>query len=92
MIGVSGPAPGITGWWLGRRRDVLGRVEFEEVSLSRGFHQPFPPRAKNVAAVKIKLPTQLVDGLLVFLDGLVVELRGLVQRGLEVLNLLGEPV
>ena len=27
-----------------------------------------------------------------FLDGLIVDLGGLVQRGLEVLNLLGEPV
>jgi hypothetical protein len=30
--------------------------------------------------------------LFVFLDGLLVELRGLVQRGLKILDLLGEPV
>ena len=62
------------------------------MSLPGGFHQPFPPRAKDVAAVELELPAQFFDGLFVFLDGLIVELRGLVERGLEVLNLLGEPV
>jgi hypothetical protein len=45
------------------------------------------------------LSTQLIDRLLVFLDGLVVELGRLIERGaevlgggLEVLDLLGEPV
>ena len=66
--------------------------------LSGGFHQPFPPRAKDIAAVEIELVAQFVDRLLVFLDGLVVELRGLiecsakiVEGGLEVLDLLSEP-
>jgi hypothetical protein len=38
------------------------------------------------------LSTQLVDRLLVFLDGLVVQLGRLIERGAEVLDLLGEPV
>ena len=62
------------------------------MSLSGSFHQPFPPWAKNVAAVELQLPAQFLEGLFVFLDSLIVELGGLVQRGLEVLNLLGEPV
>ena len=67
--------------------------------LSGGFHQPFPPGTENRAAVEIELSTQLIDGLLVFLDGLVVQLGRLIERGaevlgcgLEVLDLLGEPV
>ena len=73
--------------------------------LPRGFHQPFPPRAENIAAVEIELVAQLVDRLLLFLDSLVVELTGLIEcgpeifgrglevfgRGLEVLDLLSEP-
>jgi hypothetical protein len=61
------------------------------VSLSRGFHQSFPPWAEDVAAVEFQLPAQLLDGLFVFLDGLIVELRGLFERGLEILNLLSVP-
>ena len=62
------------------------------MSLARGLDQPFPPWAKDVAAVKFQLPPQLFECLFVFLDGLLVELRGLVQRGLKILDLLGEPV
>ena len=54
--------------------------------------QPFPPRAKNVAAEQLDLPTQVIDDLLVFLGGLIMNLRGLVERGLEVLDMLFEPV
>ena len=73
--------------------------------LPGGFHQPFPPRTEDIAAVEIELVTQFVDRLLLFLDGLVVELRGLIEcgaeifgrglevfgRGLEILDLLSEP-
>jgi hypothetical protein len=38
------------------------------------------------------LSVQLFDCLLVILDGLIMEFRGLVQRGLEIFNLLSEPV
>ena len=61
------------------------------MSLSGGFDQSFPPWAKDVAAVELQLSAQLFDELLVLLDGLIVELRGLIERGLEVLNLLSEP-
>ena len=57
--------------------------------MSGGFHQPFPPRTENIAAVEIELVTQLVDGLIAFLNGLVVELGGLFKCGLEILDLLG---
>ena len=67
-------------------------VELEQMPLSGGFHQPFPPGTKDIAAVEFELATQLIDGLLVFLDGLVVELRRLIERGVEVLDLLSEPV
>ncbi len=69
--------------------------------MSGGFHQPFPPRAENIAAVEIELVTQFVDRLLLFLDSLLVELTGLIEcgpeifgraevfgRGLEILDLL----
>ena len=93
MIGVAVPAP-----WdraaggSGGKADALDRIELEEVPLSGGFHQPFPPWAEDIAAVELELPPQLFDGLFVFLDGLIVELGGLIERGLEVLDLLGEPV
>jgi hypothetical protein len=84
--------PGITSGRLGRQDQTLsGFVELEEMPLSGGFHQPFPPWTKDIAAVEIDLPTQLIDRLLVFLDGLIVELRGFFERGLEVLDLLSEP-
>ena len=67
-------------------------VELEEMPLSGGFHQPLPPGTKDIAAVKFELATQLIDGLLVFLDGLIVEHRRLIERGVEVLDLLSEPV
>ncbi len=59
--------------------------------LSGGFHQPLSPWTKDIAAVEFDLPTQLIDRLLLFLDGLIVKLRGLIERGLEVLDLLIEP-
>jgi hypothetical protein len=62
------------------------------VSLPRSFHQSFPPWSEDVAAVKLQLSLQLVDGLFVFLDGLIVELCRLIERSLEVLNLLREPL
>ena len=62
------------------------------MSLVGGIHQTFPPWAEDVTAVEFQLSPQLFDSLIVLLDGLVVELRSLVQCGLEVLNLLGEPV
>jgi hypothetical protein len=69
------------------------------MALSGGFHQPFPPGTKNIAAVEFELATQLINRLLVFLDGLVVELGRLIERGaeilgrgLEALDLLSEPV
>ena len=48
--------------------------------LSGGFHQPFPPGTKDIAAVEFELAPQLIDGLLVFLDGLIVELGRLIER------------
>ena len=47
--------------------------------LSGGFHQPFPPWTEDVAAIELELPTQFIDCLLVFLDGLIVELGGLIE-------------
>jgi hypothetical protein len=60
--------------------------------LSGGFHQPFPPGTEDITAVEIELSTQLIDRLLVFLDGLIVDHRRLIERGVEVLDLLSEPV
>jgi hypothetical protein len=55
---------------------------------------PFPPRAEDIAAVEIELVPQVVDGLLLFLDSLLVDLTGLIEcgpeifgRGLEVFGL-----
>jgi hypothetical protein len=66
--------------------------------LSRGFHQSFPPWAKDVAAVEFQLPAQfldgqfvLVDGLLVLVNSLSVKLCRFIERGLEVFDLLTEP-
>jgi hypothetical protein len=85
--------PGITGWRLRRQgKALIGGVELEQVALPGGFHQPFPTRTEDIAAIELELPTQLIDRLFVFLDGLIVELRGLIERGLEVLDLLGKPV
>jgi hypothetical protein len=85
--------PRITRWRLAGQNDALaGFVELEEMPLSGGFHQPFPTRSEHIAAVEFDFLTQLIDRLLVFLDGLIVELRGLIERGLEILDLLGEPV
>jgi hypothetical protein len=61
------------------------------VSLSGGFDQPFTPRAEDVAAVELQLTAQLSDELLMLLDGLGVELCGLIECGLEVIDLLSEP-
>ena len=41
--------------------------------------QPFPPSTKDVAAEQLDLPTQVIDDLLVFLGGLIMNLRGLVS-------------
>jgi hypothetical protein len=60
--------------------------------LTGGFHQPFAPRAKDVATVKLQLSPQLFDSLLVFLGGLIVERGGFFERGPEILDLLFEPV
>jgi hypothetical protein len=60
--------------------------------LARRLDQPFPPRAKNVTAEKLDLATQIIDDLLVFLGGLIMNLRGIFERRLEVLNVLSEPV
>jgi hypothetical protein len=54
----------------------------------RGFDQSFPPWAKDNAAEELQLSAQLLDKLLVLLDGLRMELCGLIERGLEVFNLL----
>jgi hypothetical protein len=62
------------------------------VTLARRLDQPFPPRAKDVATKKLDFSTQFIDGLLVFLGGLIVNSRGLVEGGLEVLDLLSQPV
>jgi hypothetical protein len=70
----------------------LALVEFKEVPLSGSLDQAFTPRAKDIAAQKINLSVQLVNGLIVFCDGLVVELRRLIQRGSKVFHLLAEPV
>jgi hypothetical protein len=82
---------------LGRWRDVLGAAELKEVSLPRGIDQTLSPRAKDVPAEQLNLPAQVIDGLFVVLDDLlvrfdrlIVKLRGLFERGLEVLNLLSE--
>jgi hypothetical protein len=60
------------------------------VSLPWSFDQPFPSWAKDVAAVKLELAAQLLDELLMLLDGLCVELGGLIERGLKVFDLLSE--
>jgi hypothetical protein len=67
-------------------------VELEEVPLSGSLDQAFAPRAKDIAAENLNLPAQLIDGLLVFFDGLIVELRNLIECGLEIFDLLSEPV
>src|SRR4029077_18364242 len=59
----------IAGSGLRRQRSAWGRIKLKEVSLARGLDQPFPPRAKNVAAEKLDLPTQVIDDLLAFLGG-----------------------
>jgi hypothetical protein len=74
--------------WFGRHGNALDDIEIEQVSLSRGFHQPFPPWAKDVAAVELELAAQLLDELLMLLDGLIVELAGFIERGLKILDLL----
>jgi hypothetical protein len=72
--------------------DVLGLVEFEQVPLSGGLDQAFASRAKDVSAENFDLPVQLIDGLFVFLDGLIVHLGSLIERGLEILDLLSKPI
>ena len=82
MIGVAVLLPGIAGWWLGRQGYARETVELEQVPLSGGFDQPFPPWAKDEAAVEIELLTQFLDRLLVILDDLLVDFRGFIERRL----------
>ncbi len=60
-------------------RDVPEYIDLEEVPLPGGLDQPLPPRAEDVAAVELELPPQFLDGALVLLGGLIMELRGLVD-------------
>ena len=83
--------PGLAGSRLRRQGGKLGFIQLEQMPLSGGFHQPLPPRTKDIAAVKLELMTQLGDRLLVLLDDLVVQLRGMIEGGLEILDMLGEP-
>ncbi len=82
----------IAGGGLGRQDRAWVRIKLKEVSLARRLDQPFPPWTKDVAAEQLDLPTQVIDDLLVFLGGLIMNLRGLVERSLEVLDMLSEPV
>ena len=77
-------------WRFERHRAAFIYVEIEQMCLSRSFHQPFPPRAEDIAAVELQLLAQLFDGSFVFLSGSVVELGSLIERGLKVLDLLGK--
>jgi hypothetical protein len=81
----------LASWWFGGRGDALDNIELEQVSLSGGFDQPFPPWAEGVATVELQLAAQLFDELLMLLDGLGVELCGLIECGLEVIDLLSKP-
>ncbi len=67
------------------RTDNSGDKVRDQV-LDRGFDQPPAPRAKDIATIKLQLPPQLFDGLLVFLGGLIVELGGFFERGPEILR------
>jgi hypothetical protein len=50
--------PGSTLWRLRRQNQTLiDFVELEEMPLPEGFHQPFPPGTKNIAAVELELVT-----------------------------------
>jgi hypothetical protein len=82
----------IPGEGLGRQGSAWGRIKLKEVSLARRLDQPFPPWTKDVPTEQLDLSTQIIDDLLVFLSGLVMNLSGLVERGLEVFNVLSEPV
>src|SRR5262249_9637448 len=68
------------------------RGDLEEMPLPGGFDQPLPPRPEDIATVELQLPAQFLDGLPVFVDGLLVDLSSLIERGPEVLDLLVEPV
>jgi hypothetical protein len=59
--------------------------------LSRGFHQPFQTWAEDVPAVELQFSAQLFDGLFMLSDSLIMELRRLVERGVEVINPLSWP-
>jgi hypothetical protein len=82
----------IGGGRLGGEGDAGARVELEQVPLSGGLHHAFASRTKDVAAENLDLPVQFIDGLLVFVDGLIVELRSFIEGGLEIFDLLDEPV
>lgn len=93
MIGAAVAVHRIVGRRLGRWcSDTLDHIQLEEMSLFGGINEAFPPRAKNEAAVELQLMVQLSDDSFVLLHGLIVELRGLIERGLEILDLVSEPV
>jgi hypothetical protein len=73
-----------------REECALKYIKLEEMSLARSLDIPLSPRTKEIATVDLDLSPQVVDDLLVFLGGLIVNLRGLVERGLEILDLLSE--
>jgi hypothetical protein len=58
--------------------------------LSRSIYEPFPPWAEDVAALEIDLAAQLFDELIVLLNGLIVKLRGFLECGPEVFDLLSK--
>ena len=60
--------------------------------LSRGLDDALTPGTKDIAAPKLDLVPQLVEGLLVFFERLIVHYGRLVESGSEVANLLIEIV
>jgi hypothetical protein len=78
----------------------MGEPEVEAFLTHLAVHRRVAESTQNQALARPKrLPTvlsrkelrRLLAGM-VFLDSLVVELRSLIERGLEVLDLLSEPV
>ena len=62
------------------------------MSLSEGFDPAFPPRSIDIVAEELELAAQLIDKLVMLSDSLIANLRGFIQRGLQVLDLLIELV
>jgi hypothetical protein len=88
-----------SGLSFGEYRRNLGLEEVEEMSLTRSVYPAFASGAKEVAAEKPDLPTQLVDGLFVLVDRLIVKSGCLIECSskvsqllIEILNLLSNPV